>query len=187
MALLDVSRYCFAPVSLTVSSLEPFYRYWGSDVSSQTSNVSLASLHRLARRRAAARQTLSQERRQVEASSVYDGDVEDERPVQLCSDGGLGCSIPIETDSMDTAQELPPVTHMMKSSLPAGVHARLPAWITRPRLVDVDIVSGSVPLTSVPLPAVISSNLQTMGCTSLFPVQVVIVVCDVDEVILLPI
>lgn len=173
---------CRAPVS----SLDPFYRYWGSDVSNQaTSTVSVASLHRLARRRAAARQTLSQERRQVETASSPedDGEVEDERPL---SDGGLDCSVAMEAGSVETGQELPQVTHSLKSSLAGVVHARLPAWITQPRLVDVDIVSGSVPLTSVPLPAIISSNLQTMGCTSLFPVQVMIVAHDEEEVILLP-
>lgn len=155
---------CFcAPVTL-------LYRYWGSDVSSGDVSVSLAGLHRLARQRAAVRQTICKQNGLEDAGCVTGESTEGQG-----QDKGLDCSVPMVTDPVDTEEMLLPVTHTIKSSLPVGVHTRLPSWISQPRLVEGDIVSASVPLISVPLPPIIFSNLWSMGCTALFPVQVMMV------------
>lgn len=117
-------------------------RYWGDEVA--VGGVSLAGLHQMARQRAVARQ------RWPEAGE---------------GSGGHGEGEVVE-------EGLPPLTHLRRSAVAVAVHHRLPDWITRPRLVAADIGSGSAPLSSVALPAVVSSNLRAMGYTSLFPVQV---------------
>lgn len=154
----------------------PTVRYWGSEVSSGGACVSVADLHRLARQRAASRQAICKQKGWEDTESVArDVDGEDTEEGQRQSEE-VDCSVPMETDPMDNGEKLLSVTRTIKSSLPDSVRARLPAWISQPRLVEGDIVSASAPLTSVPLPPIIICNLRSMGCTSLFPVQVIMVV-----------
>lgn len=203
MALLDISRYwssmCLCSCHIVCLLSGPTVRYWGSDMSSGGASASVSDLHRLARQRAAARQAIGKQKGQEDTEPVAgdeDGgedtepvagevDGEDSEPVAAEEDGEdteegqrederANCSVPMETGPMEIGEKLLPVTHTIKSSLPVGVRARLPAWISRPRLVERDIMSASAPLTSVPLPPIISCNLRSMGCTSLFPVQVMV-------------
>ena len=211
MALLDISRYwssmCLCSCHIVCLLPGPTVRYWCSDVSSGGggASVSVDGLHRLARQRAAARQSIGKQKEQEDTEPLaWDEDGEDTEPLAWDEDGGdtepvawdedggdtepvawdedgedteegqgeADCSVPMETE---IGEKLLPVTHTIKSSLPVGVRAKHPAWISQPRLVERDIVSASAALTSVPLPPIIICNLRSMGCTSLFPVQVMVV------------
>lgn len=148
-----------------------------------TGSVSVASLHQLARERAAARHTAPPRVRGQggRRESLTEGSVAVGDELMVCgrevegrgkkADGDLTETYPMGITEGE-GEGLPPLTHTAKSAVSVAVHRRLPAWITQPRLVNRDIESGSGPLSSVLLPAVITSNLKTMGYTSLFPIQV---------------
>ena len=67
---------------------------------------------------------------------------------------------------------LPMVTQQTGGVAEQPVHQKLPEWMENPRLVNTDLSEGSATLDSVLLPGQVMDNLQAMGCSSLFPVQV---------------
>ena len=146
MALLDVSRF------------------WGEEApAAAAGSVTVASLHQLASERARGRQNVG--------TSAAGG----RKRLRLQAEEGQ-TRLPVEEQSgggVAMAAGLAPLTRPVRSGSSQAVHRRLPAWISHPTLVEADIVSGSAPLSSVPLPPVLTSNLQAMGYSSLFPVQVV--------------
>ena len=74
----------------------------------------------------------------------------------------------------ETGEEegLPMVTQQTGGVAQQPVHQKLPEWMENPRLVNSDLSEGSATLDSVLLPGQVMDNLQAMGCSSLFPVQV---------------
>lgn len=72
----------------------------------------------------------------------------------------------------EVREGLLPLTRAGRAGGTGTVRAKLPVWISQPRLVTTDISSGSLPLHSLSLPVIMETNLRNMGCHTLFPVQV---------------